>query len=172
MAIILVEGPDGAGKTTFIEKARGNQKSRYFIRSQASRYQPNIPSALKYLNWIRSCPLDLILDRFHFLSDRVYGPILRNEDVFKGFPLNFGIQKVDLIVYCRPPLETIRANVERDSHLSGVQEHIEALVNSYDSIMRAITEQQITKVIQYDFTTDDPIATWNYVWSEVNRARQ
>lgn len=169
MAIILVEGCDGSGKTTLIERARENQKDRYFVKVSAARYQPNLQTAFKYLTWVKQVPFDLILDRLHFLSDRVYGPTLRNEDMFKSLPLSFGLQSMDAIVYCRPPFEEIQKNVAKDKHLSGVAEHIATLSHDYDIIMKRIEEQQISRVFRYDYTVDEPIAFWRYVWSQTKK---
>jgi hypothetical protein len=165
MTTILVEGCDGSGKSTLIEHARGNQKDHYFIKAQASRYQPSVKDALKYLAWVKQCPHDLVLDRLHFISDRVYGPILREVDVFKDFPISFGVQSMDAVVYCRPPKEIIIANLSNNKHLAGVTENIEAIIAKYDEIIGAITNMQIAPVYNYDYIGDDPVSFWRHVWS-------
>lgn len=172
MSIIVVEGPDGAGKTTLIDKARGNQKDRYFIVCRASRYQPTIQDAFQYLSWIRyQKSIDVILDRFHFISDRIYGPIIRNEDVFKSLPLDFGLQQVSAVVYARPPLDTILANVMNGSNqLEGVAERTEQIVMEYDKIMAKLKGKGVD-IHRYDYTADDPVAFWRFVWSTVKEKK-
>lgn len=169
MSIIVVEGCDGSGKTTLIERAREGQRERYFLTVRASRYQPNVKTALQYLQWVKhQRDLDLVLDRIHFISDRIYGPLLRNEDVFKDFPLDFGLQDVAAIVYARPPRETIRANVEKSHQMKGVGENLDNLITGYDRIMNALSERG-KKVVTYDYTSDDPASFWRHVWSEIKR---
>lgn len=167
MSVVVVEGCDGAGKTTLIEQAREGQRERYFLTVRASRYPPNLKTAFQYLQWIKhQRDFDLLLDRIHFISDRVYGPILRNEDLFKEMPLDFGLQEVSVIVYCRPPLETILSNVALTNQMVGVSDHTEALYKKYDELMLSL-QMRGRKVVTYDYTSDDPKAFWRYVWSEV-----
>jgi hypothetical protein len=169
MSIVVVEGSDGTGKTTLIERAREGQRERYFLTVRASRYPPDVKTAFQYLNWVKhQRDLDLVLDRIHFVSDRVYGPLLRNEDLFKDFPLDFGLQDVGAIVYCRPPLDLIKENVAKNHQMKGVIENIDNLVARYDHLMAAI-KQKGKKIIKYDYTVDEPGSFWRYVWSEAKR---
>lgn len=169
MSIVVVEGPDGAGKTTLIERAREGQRERYFLTVRASRYPPNVKTALQYLQWIKhQRDLDLILDRIHFISDRVYSPLLRSEDLFKDFPLDFGLQDVSVIVYARPPIATIHDNVSKSMQMKGVRENLDGLIQGYDAIMAKLKDRG-KRVIQYDYTNDDPVSFWRHVWSEVKK---
>lgn len=172
MSIVVVEGSDGAGKTTLIERAREGQRERYFLTVRASRYPPDVKTAFQYLSWVKhQRDLDLVLDRIHFISDRVYGPILRNADIFRELPLDFGLQSVGAIVYCRPPLELIAENVRKNQQLKGVPENIEKLVAAYDTLMEMLKGRGL-KVIKYDYTADDPGSFWRYVWSEVKAGKK
>jgi hypothetical protein len=169
MTIIVVEGSDGAGKTTLIEQAREGQRERYFLTVRASRYPPNLKTAFQYLQWIKhQRDFDVLLDRIHFISDRVYGPILRNEDLFKELPLDFGLREAAVIVHCRPPLGTILANVGRTKQMVGVADHTEAIVEKYDELMLSL-QMRGRKIMTYDYTNDDPKAFWRYVWGEVKK---
>lgn len=172
MSIIVVEGCDGSGKTTLIEQARGNQKDRYFVVCRASRYQPNVKTAFQYLAWLKKqTDLDLILDRFHFISDRIYGPIIRNEDVFRDMPLTFGLQGVSAVVYARPPDTVIHGNVGKDRlQLEGVLERTQRIIGEYDLLMAKLMAQGIP-VHKYDYTVDDPVTFWRYIWSKIEREK-
>jgi len=169
MSTIVVEGCDGAGKTTLIERAREGQKERYFCTVRASRYPPDLKTAFQYLQWVKhQRDFDLLLDRIHFISDRVYGPILRGQDIFGEMPLDFGLQTVAAIVYCRPLTQTIHANARKHMQMSGVIEHLDALITGYDDLMKRL-EQKGLRVIRYDYEQDDPKAFWRFVWSEVKK---
>lgn len=167
---VVCEGVDGSGKTTLIERARENQTSRYFLRIQASRYQPSVKDALQYLNWLRHGPnIDIILDRFHFISDRVYGPVIRNEDVFKEYPINFGLVSLGAVIYCRPPRNAIHENVSKNPQMAGVLEHLDTLIDRYDTLMQRLQTEYNIPVWRYDYQTDDPVGFWRFVFSEAHK---
>lgn len=168
MSIILVEGCDGSGKTTLIERARENQVSRYFIRVQASRYQPDLKTAFKLLNWLKHGPseINIILDRLHFISDRVYGPVLRNEDIFKDLPLNFGLQTVAAIVYCRPTRENIHKNARKNGQMEGVIKNLDTLIDRYDTLMARLKEVYQIPIRTYDYEVDDPKTFWDLTFAD------
>lgn len=81
MNIVLVEGMDGAGKTTFIKhlRALGNNVVTAHLTHQAVKDQPN--AILRYTNlfdyYTDKCDT-LILDRGWY-SDIVYGTVLRGK---------------------------------------------------------------------------------------------
>lgn len=165
MSVIVVEGCDGSGKTTLVERAREGQRERYFVIVRAARYPPNLKTSFQYLNWIRhQRDLDLLLDRIHFISDRIYGPILRNEDLFKDMPILFGLQGISAVVYCRPPAELIRENVAKNMQMKGVAQNIDKLIENYDIHMRMLKDKGVN-VINYDYTHDEPVPFWRHVWS-------
>ncbi len=166
MTIVVVEGSDGAGKTTLIEHAREGQKERYFLTVRASRYPPDVKTAFQYLNWIKhQRDFDVVLDRTHFISDRIYGPLLRNEDLFKSLPVSFGIEGA-IVIYARPPLDTIKLNLAKGFQMIGVLDSIDEIVKRYDEHM-SILKQRGIRVLTYDYTGDDPKSFWRYVWGEV-----
>lgn len=170
MTIVVVEGCDGSGKTTLIERARENQRDRYFMTVRASRYPPDIASSFQYLQWVKYCPHDCILDRIHFISDRIYGPILRDEDLFKALPLQFGIQQMGAVVYARPPTEVILENLSHSVHLRGVVQNAERIIERYDEVMDTLKLRGV-KVLKFDYTQDEPVGFWRYVWEEARKQK-
>lgn len=173
MSVVVVEGCDGSGKSTLISRARENQKDRYFVTLQASRYPPDVKTALQYLNWVKSLrTLDMICDRYHFISDRVYGPVLRDTNLFKPFPLDFGLKEVAVVVYCRPSREKIIENVNAGIHLGGVREHVDALIDGYDALMFSIESMKIAKVLRFDYQEHDAVPFWRHVWSEAKETKK
>lgn len=172
MSIIVVEGVDGSGKTTLVERAREGQRERYFLIVRASRYPPDNKTAFQYLQWIKhQRELDLVLDRIHFISDRIYGPLLRNEDLFGSMPISFGLGDVSVIVYARPPTENIRENVAKLHQMKGVKDNLDALIARYDVHMEFLRGQG-HKILTYDYTKDDPTSFWRYVWSTAKEKKQ
>lgn len=170
MSIIVVEGCDGSGKTTLVERAREGQRERYFIIVRAARYPPNKKVAFQYLQWVKNQrELDVLLDRIHFISDRIYGPILRNEDLFKDMPITFGLESVTTVVYCRPPAELILENVNKNHQMKGVAQNIDKLIENYDVHMRLLKDKGVN-VVNYDYTHDEPVPFWRHVWGQASDA--
>lgn len=162
--MIVVEGPDGAGKSTLIEAAR--QKRQYFVRFQSSGPPPDKKAVIQTLFWLQSFPgnIPLVCDRIPCISDRVYGPILRNTDLFVGMPLDFGLAKCSTLIYCRPPTSVLLKNALEGVHLEGVRERQEHIVQAYDQLINKLSEKLNARVIQYDYTSDDPVEIWKKVF--------
>jgi hypothetical protein len=167
--LIVVEGPDGAGKSTLIESAR--QKKEYFVRWQSSGPPPDLKTVIQVLFWLSSFPKDVhvVCDRIPCISDRVYGPILRGIDLFEKMPLDFGLGKLDTLVYCRPPTETLLKNATEGTHLEGVRERQEQIVQGYDALINKLAEKLSARVIEYDFTKESPVELWKKVFSPARR---
>jgi hypothetical protein len=152
--IVVVEGPDGAGKTTLIEQIRRRSK-RYFwiLRPSCSPKEKN--EILRLLRWVSSRPekLDILFDRHPAISEQIYGPIFRginNLVEFEGAKATRALLGgVSMIIYCRPSEERIKRNVQHTPQMNGVAEHTEKLIKAYDSLM--IELSAFKPVYYYDF---------------------
>src|SRR5690606_2913542 len=147
---VIVEGPDGAGKSTLIESAR--QKHRYFVRVQSSGPPPSIIAGNRWLRWLGPFPkeLNLVSDRIPVISERISGPILRDIDLFEQCDIDYGLAKVDVIVYCRPPNEVLLRNAAEGVHLAGVSSRQAELVSAYDRLMER--PAYVLPVVRFEFT--------------------
>lgn len=162
MPIIVVEGVDGSGKTTLLDKLRlSNGPRRYYnlIRHSCRPLKPN--DVYDFLTWIEERAMagtpHRIVDRHPLISEPIYGPILRGEDLTnftKSYRLARLKMSVDKVIYCCPPLETIKKNLSVQPQLEGVARRIEELVAAYDDAMRELTANKVT-VIYYDYTAED-----------------
>lgn len=124
--MIIVEGPDGAGKTTLIENLahhRVHLKSlKGGVGSEGQNPQgwtKNADSTLsayaqKILEGERTDGVNIAFDRFH-LSEWVYGPILRNNQLITDEVLlvlgNLLREKHVPIILCLPAFKTTLANI-------------------------------------------------------------
>lgn len=159
MTVIVVEGVDGSGKTTLMDNLRlANGPRRYYTLIRHSGRPLKIRDVKDFLGSLTvSYGMLRIIDRHPFISEPIYGPILRGVDMTGDWSEDRKIQvlknTVDRIIYCRPPLPRIVQNLDNNPQLSGVKERITSLVTAYDRMMNILIHEGI-RVIEYDFTSD------------------
>lgn len=158
MSIVIVEGPDGAGKTTLISNLRKATKRHFITLSRNGR--PRKPDDLLLsIPWIAQCPegVDLVCDRHPLISEWIYGPHVRGEDPYvasvysPASSIDLLGRTVGRIIYCRPPLKTIFDGVRMEEQMGGVNESISKIVTLYDQTMNNLRYADI-KVLYYDWT--------------------
>lgn len=168
---VVVEGPDGSGKTTLVRAARNTSSNTISISRNPMYGNPEtrLKAMFEFMYWASVYPPDhhLIVDRYPAISERVYGPILRNENLLDKHPLDFGMGKVDAIIYCRPRMGRIIANLPENEQLSGVNEKIHLIVEAYDAVINQFSE--ITQVFVYDYEAIKPNQVWSRVFNTLAR---
>lgn len=156
--LVVIEGVDGSGKTTLCEKIREAIKPYFAILRHSQR--PKTPEDLtNILSWITYIPdtMDVVIDRYPLISESIYGPVFRQRDLFteSGIDIPYHLNRIDRIVYCRPPMHYIKHNMHVQAQMSGVHDKIDELVTRYDDKMSELAESGID-VVQFDYTTASP----------------
>ena len=151
--MIIVEGPDGSGKSTLVELIR--QKShRFFWLMRPSGPPKSRQDILRTLHWVRlrQPELSILLDRHPAISEPIYGPRLRGLNKIPDFDSPEGrkilLWGTNVIVYCRPALPVIVSNCFSSFQLEGVREQIEDIVGAYDRMMQELSAS--FRVLKYD----------------------
>lgn len=158
--IIIVEGPDGAGKTTLINQLM----AEFNLDVQPRVVGKDTKDLVDLKQWVED---DLekgfrytIFDRYRLISEFIYGPTLRVEqkpgfvDVVWSIIQIQKLQQIGpIIIYCLPPLEVVRANVTGDADNTEVAEFIEPLYAGYVHRIAMDTAAGLNPII-YDYTTD------------------
>lgn len=136
--MIIVEGPDGAGKSTLVETMR--EVLKYPV---ASRVVDKQTQALVDLQaWVEDNLMDgfegVIYDRHRLISEPIYGPLLRagqNPWFFNTKWLGEMYQQFYLVrpimIYCLPSRETVKANIAQDDTNAVPAPHIDAIYDLY-----------------------------------------
>lgn len=169
--VIVVEGPDGAGKTTLVDaiaKKYGLTVGER-LRDRTRLHETTVADTFRALSQAVACdhPRPVIWDRL-FYSDLVYAPVVRKE------PSRFNKAQSRLIrhvlnaldcpfILCLPPLPIVRQNVELDprSQMSGVLENI---IDIYEGYLRlAETGMLPQNYIIYDYTTELDEHLWYFI---------
>jgi hypothetical protein len=126
--LIVVEGMDNTGKSTLAQHIA----EKFKIVLMANKQRPrSVSEAIRYTSIVRtvSSIFPVIVDRWAPISEPVYGPILRGENLAEGIS-----DEADLIIYCRPPIEVIM-NYGNREQMPGVIENTREIVAAYDELM-------------------------------------
>lgn len=151
-AVIILEGPDGAGKTMLADELRRLTGLRSIHFSAPAKGESFDDTCWQYLGEICAAGDSTIIDRFH-LSERVYGPICRGVDTMSEMFEASMLKTVrPVVVLCLPPFEVAqenwaKRNAQRAEMISQ-RDQYEAVYRAYEKI------RTVLPTIQYDYTRD------------------
>lgn len=155
--MIIVEGPDGAGKSTLVEQLREWYPSM-MLAPRASSSGPEGGPVPDLYEWTHrdvhswpNRPLS-IYDRHPLISEYIYGPVIRGtiDPRFHGTGLHRYMSRRALLVLCLPPLNVVRRSVSAERDMAGVAAHIDTIWTLYASL-RATWPDPLS-VVRYDYT--------------------
>ncbi len=161
--MIIVEGIDGAGKTTLVNTLVQKGFSKHHFDYDVK----NMDLVSKYLKVLKNNHQNLVIDR-SFISEMVYGPVLRGkskltlEDYKK---LLFAYKKVNTkIIYLKASKEVLllRKGNEIDDY-NMIKQYYKALNTQYNNIMNY--SKDIIKVMTFDTELKNP----NEILVEIER---
>lgn len=166
--MIVVEGPDGAGKTTLINYLLENTGNLEVAPRVVSKDAEALVDLRQWVHTnLRVGKQRMIFDRHRLISEPIYGPILRKK-LEPGFsdanwfaPALEKFYSIDpLVIYCLPPLKTVWSNVQDDEDNKVVaQQHVlQQVWGAYFN--KAMTEGSLRG------------NCWMYDYTEVFEARQ
>jgi len=146
--MIIIEGPDGAGKSTLVNYIRRELGSPVV--------KPYYPKKNQLSYYLHSGPLyeGYYLERY-YLSEVVYPRFKLNRDPmqdWKQFQIEAGLyQYAPVIFYLRPSRETILENINTrgDDYIS--EDEIDRMLVEYD----AAIERSHLPSVTYDYKKDD-----------------
>lgn len=149
---IIVEGMDGAGKTTLIEKLVEHIPNLVVVRNTLDDKQ----------NFEKWWPQEVdreksglvpVHDRF-FFSEIVYGPVLRgkiNAPQTLVDNIAWFLRTTAFLIYVRPHSDLVRKGVNELDHMVGVKENFDALLDLYDNVMAVEKSWFHERFFHYDW---------------------
>lgn len=166
--MFIVEGPDGAGKTTLIRRLQENIDFEVMPRPCTSDGGIDMTTLRQWVDEDLSLPMHHrgFYDRYPLISEPIYGPLLRGRmaDGFSdwkwmGHRLHMLTLRDPLIVFCLPPKQRVMDNVldthsqDDTEHLRGVIRHTEAIYEAYT--FRAAQGSLTDNVWVWDYTAEN-----------------
>lgn len=157
--MIILEGPDGAGKTTL-----ANTLSKELSLPIAPRVVSKETEAMTDLRvWtddnLKRDFQDVIFDRHRLISDPIYRGVLgkHNPRLYDPQWLAEALRKfveIDpVIIFCMPPLEVIMLNLLDDDDNTVVVDHIERLYYGYAAEWAKLNAwTELTSLFWYDYS--------------------
>lgn len=157
---IIVEGMDGAGKTTLVNKLIGAlpEHKLELVRNPHDDKQDFVQWWPEIVDRPKSDIIP-IHDRF-FFSEIVYGPILRGHiNAPEGLVTNIALflRATSLLIFSRPRSSIILDAIEADDHIPGVFEKKRELVELYDNVMAVEKEWFGDRFLHYDWNNYEDI---------------
>lgn len=157
--MIIVEGPDGSGKSTLI-KNLGIEHAIWMggVRVRSPKgvdwVSPGTSALSQFLNQITNYERNPVaFDRYH-LSERIYGPLLRDRQEISDFNLrviNDLIHDAAIpVILCLPPYSAAYANVTEAGRPRPAYQTDAFLRRAYDEFLSL----QPWATVVYDFTRD------------------
>lgn len=160
--MIVVEGPDGSGKTTLIQQLQAKRPQL----SVAPRVLSKDTQALVNLrDWVdhnleKGFQPTTIYDRHRLISDPIYRFKIPGKSMDEDFyepkwlaTAHLKLRSISpIIIFCLPPLQTVLANLADDEDNASVVEHIVPIYFDYvASMARYMADPKFTTFV-YDYT--------------------
>jgi len=161
--IIILEGPDNAGKSTLAEKLSvdlevdlvhpgGPPKN---IVEVIARCQEQLTT------FQLSTEVDFIYDRVTCISDYVYRGRHEFDRMFGVYHASLRMAKNVIIIYCRPSDERLRNfsdHIQKDHEDAAVVQHakdnVDRIISEYDTIMNGFSNDRHFTMLRYNFEQD------------------
>lgn len=166
--MIIIEGPDGSGKSTLVNKLA--QELRLPVADKVVASDTTAMTDL--VKWTEDNVArgfqPTIFDRHRLISEPIYGPILKPRQDPSFCDLSWLSQQLWLfygckpvIIYCLPDIRTVRANVAReDTDNSVVASRIAAIYAAYVNRATLDFTRGVGRLYNYETTRFDDIVGW------------
>lgn len=139
---IIVEGPDGAGKTTLVQELQGHfPQMELHPRFCTSKDGPIENLTEEVFKDVKARPTHFIYDRHPTISEFIYNTSIPNRAIRPAFltdamgRLRQRVARHSVTVWCLPPLSVVKQNTAADelegNQMAGVAANIERIYEQY-----------------------------------------
>lgn len=158
--MIIIEGPDGAGKTTLVNRLAESLDLKVGKRGTADRdrlYEVTVQDTFRALQGAVQGYPPILWDRLYY-SELVYHPYTTGTCAFSARQQVYIEHMIDAmnvpVVLCMPPEKVVIENVLRDDRheMKNVKDNIKAIYHGYEVLYRQ--GRFPGGVFLYDYTRD------------------
>lgn len=150
--VIILEGPDGTGKTTLAKQIAANFGYEYVHNGEPKSEDMLKEYATQLYDAINDEDEDYVFDRLH-IGERIYGPLLRQRDRLshQGEILMNRLIKANNVslVFCFPTYEVAYANWKQRHATELVKDH-----EQYEKIYEEYKQRANSKGYAFSYTYD------------------
>lgn len=166
--MIIVEGPDGGGKSTLVQKLAHELRLPVADKVVAS----DTTAMTDLVKWTEDNVArgfqPTIFDRHRLISEPIYGPILKSRQDPKFCDLTWMSQQLWLfygckpvIIYCLPDIRTVRRNVTKvDTENEVVAGRIAAIYAGYVNRATLDFTRGVGRLYNYETTQFSDLLGW------------
>lgn len=161
MKHLIIEGPDGSGKSTLIKQLVEDYDLELHARASDSVDGP-VPDIYDWAKhdattWAGMTTQN-IYDRHPLISELIYGPLCRGKIdgrflQTEGAKLIKQMYSDTVMIVCLPDLDVVKANLSSAGQMAGVNDNIEAIYEEYK--MMFATVPLWAELILHDYTRPD-----------------
>lgn len=169
--ILVVEGPDNAGKTTLAQYLAKKLKAIYIKGEYVGSTEQEVS---QFHQWVLGSPRQrmVILDRHPTISDPIYAKAVRQDGTL--ITTRFAVEcAVDLnVIYCSVPISVLLAGLHEREQMVGVVENIQAVHEAYEYWYRVASNLggvPYQSIRLYDYTkhaASDIVSMWEQMHRE------
>lgn len=168
--LVIVEGCDGAGKTTLIQgldKVPNIPQIFRIHRSRRPKSEMEVVNEMVSINsLVHGQRVPVVLDRHALISEPIYGTIVRNKPVVfwdaDAVP-EYLLEDHTLIIYCRPTTEAVKACIGNNPQMEGVLAKVEDILLAYDLRMTLLRNRG-ANVRPYNYQEESSLSLWQEVY--------
>lgn len=149
--IIIIEGPDGSGKTTLANKIK--EQTGYMLLHRSHQTDANPESLFDEYAQVIKAGKNCIMDRGWY-SEMAYGPVMRGTSII-SYPQMYELERLlakngALLIHCTAPEQTLwKRCLKRGEDYVTKREAFHKICNGFDALM-------------YDVPHYIPVLTYEY----------
>lgn len=153
--LVVVEGPDNAGKTTLIVTLAKQLRA---VAMKIERLPQHVGDVETYheavLNVNKQYRYATVLDRHPAISEPIYGSIIRGSHCLEFYSrvVERCVNDMDWVIICLPPKDRVIGTLAERDQMPGVIDNIVRIYDRYHDDYLERCEYPASKFVHYDYT--------------------